>query len=583
MEPYLDPDHTPLWLVVAFQILLDIRTTLGRYHPTALNDLKEYADEMNCVFRKNVRHVTELAEKTGPTVPSWTSRLVRSINKCMQLDNFTTHLKKELKWKSKDDAMCHHQTIMGLADFYLLKTNMLLCGMQSWWMEDIHLSFTDATIQLHESIMPAALLYIQMRQDKLVGAWRDMDFVISTRAYEMSLCRKNSWKMDIYPDVNMLFEAFRFHFEHADKPCDRRMHSLNPRYVSNLFTWYDRRISETTMRMLVDRYVEVDRVNGPLEDAMCRNKAHNLLRSLEVVKITRYMQEELASFDWFNMYDTCQKFFDSLRETLRQSFSAFESKSPSRSCPTTGPSSLDENSGSGLSRTLPLERNHLSYTSPTTNPSSVGEDSDSCSSHTVQMEDDDSSSLDALYYLVFADDPQRGQANMILAALCFNPLYMSNYTIPNREYMIERWGNGIVRHAHKLGVSLTSAADVLQRVVLQNGGHDENVRGSGAWLWKRQRLRAAKPEGPFGECSYMRNARWCYGGAHLYRTGAESYTLQGWDRYHEFVKPFEHELQGDYRNPKWWLRQSENVETDNREETRSSSDEGEEYEKEDAG
>lgn len=353
---------------------------------------------------------------------------------------------------------------------------------------------------------------------------------------------------------------------HRDELFCQGKCSLNSRYVSNLFECYTTNQSYIpqpgvpieTMAEVVDRAIlEVESIRDGMKNHVCSNDNPNVHLSLEMVKLACYFQEELVSFNWFNMYDTCQKFFDGLRQTLSQNFRAFESKSSSRLPPTTGPSrlgdnldagssrtlqmenndpscpqptigprSLDENSDSCSSHTLRMENDDPSYSPSTTRRSRLGEDSDSCSSHKLKVENDDSSSLDALYYLIFADDPQRGHENMILAALCFDASCMPQYTISKREYMIERWAGGITKHANELGVSLKSAADVLQRVVLQDGGHTANIRDSGAALWKRQRLRAVNPEGPNGGCSYMRNKRWCWNGPQLYRNATEAYTYQ---------------------------------------------------------
>ncbi|KAI0450446.1 hypothetical protein F5B21DRAFT_528935, partial [Xylaria acuta] len=471
-EPYLDFKRIPLWLVVSFQILVDIREVLGRYSPTALDDLKENADDIESLFRKNMKHATAQARRETDPKYEWPGfKLPQMIKKCIRQDNFA---KKEIDVlggieRVPDGRIRQHRG--RVPDFFLLKTNPLLCGMQSFWMEHMHLSFVSSTVKLHESIMPAALLYISMRQLGLVCMWNDMEFVVRTRGPEMLQYRPDYWELYDAVKKSTIFNSFNSYFLNADEPPDLRKYCLTSRYVSDLFKCYAAHetyipqlgVPTETMSELINRVYPLEDWKKQIKNDVCRNGPPDVVSLLSAVTTACHLDEELASFDWFNMHDTCQEFFHSLRQILGQNyFNAFESEPPSPPSPTTGLTGL-------------------------------GDSSNSSSGYTPQTLSDDASSLDALYYLIFADDPDRRHENMILAALFISASRMTSCTIPNKEYMTERWADGIKRHSKELGISLRSAAPVLERLIVEDG--DVNIVDSAVKLRKRQKLRTKMPEG----------------------------------------------------------------------------------------
>ncbi|KAI8944413.1 hypothetical protein F4801DRAFT_217584 [Xylaria longipes] len=497
LEPYHDFAHIPLWLVVSLQILVDIREVLGRHSPTALHDFKEYADDMAFIFRNDIKHATTDAQ---------TRDTLQSIENCIRRKNYA-----KMKIDSSDgDLRVFGNTIrqhMGsICEFFLLRSNPLLCGMQSWWMEERRLYSVSSAVKLHEAILPTALLYIQMRKLGLVSMWHDMEFVIRTRGPEMLPYAPDYWGPYYFPDNTALFHSFNSYFINTDEPPGLRKLCLNSRYTSDLFACYAKNgtyrpnlgVPIEVIGDVVNRVYHCEGWRIPIKHEVCRNDVPNLLSSLHAVTAARHLHDELVSFNWFSMHNTCQKFFDSLKQTLEQNFSAFESKSTFLLSTTIGFTSLGENSKSG-------------------------------SSYASQIANDDTLSLDALYYLVFADDPDRRHENMILASLCLDASEMSRYKIPNREYMTERWADGITRHANKLGISLQSAATVLQRLIVEDG--DVNITHSARRLWKRQKWRVQIPAAREDMNKRFLNKRHCWRGPPLHRNPTEAYKPEGWDRY----------------------------------------------------
>ncbi|KAF2970686.1 hypothetical protein GQX73_g2935 [Xylaria multiplex] len=152
-------------------------------------------------------------------------------------------------------------------------------------------------------------------------------------------------------------------------------------------------------------------------------KPVNTLRILSLVRAARYLDEMLASFDLFGFHDICTKFFNQLRRLYRDKFDIFEK----------------EQSNSGL--------NYAPKTST-----------------------DDTFSLDALYYLTFAERPDKRIDNMILASLCFDIDTMRAFDLPtNEKFLCETWGDGIIRHAKELDISLESAATILRPLIKEEG------------------------------------------------------------------------------------------------------------------
>ncbi|KAI0419221.1 hypothetical protein F5X98DRAFT_385054 [Xylaria grammica] len=165
-EHYLDPNKIPLWLTVSFQICADISLVLGRYSPTALDDLKENGENKAALFSNYVSHVTTQSrrQKGEDSLPRFLST-VRYLAKCVRNDNYAKATTKNTLLEDPHIGFSPHEL------------HPLLCGMQSWWLEQRYRSFQFWAVKLNESITPAALLYVSMRKLGLVGRWMDMECV----------------------------------------------------------------------------------------------------------------------------------------------------------------------------------------------------------------------------------------------------------------------------------------------------------------------------------------------------------------------------------------------------------------------
>ncbi|KAI0184363.1 hypothetical protein EV127DRAFT_505107 [Xylaria flabelliformis] len=537
-EHYFNFEHIPLWLVISFQILVDVRETLGSYSPTALDDLEEYSYDMDILFRKKMEHAgTEEKMKKNQSLAYALSKFVLNIQNCIKKDDYAEREINLLRAvPGAGVAIRKHRG--RTSNLFLLKTNLLLCGMQSWKMERTNVRLVDFIIKLHESIMPAALLYLAMRKLGLIDMWYDMEFVLHTRGPEILSYAEDCWGPYYYPDDATLFNTLKLYFINADKPPGLRNFYLGDRYVSNLFNLYGWHntykplfgIPADTICEMVNRIYHREDWKFWMKNDVCSMYPPNVLMSLYVVTSACHLDEELASFDWHNMHDTCQKFFDNLRQTLLDSFfSEFGSISRPPPPSAVGPSDLND-SDTGDSASDVFDSNESPIPGSVTPPSSI---------HALAMASDDSVSLDALYYLIFADDPERHQENMILAALCLNASEISHCKIPNREYMIEKWADGIKEHAEELGISLLLARDVLQQLISKDedvpmSDGDVHMSNAAVRLWKRHRLRTEIPEGASAAQKDFRNKTWLHRGPPLHRNATENHKPQTWDRYEEW-------------------------------------------------
>ncbi|KAI0912527.1 hypothetical protein F4823DRAFT_559856 [Ustulina deusta] len=431
-----DPDFKmgimPLWLTVTFQIYADIRLTLGRYSPTAVEDLKEHSRNRIELFSKYLSRtntekgqITELEERHNVQAKNHLFTTIQLVAKCINKDNYIRAIKRrsglgELEFIKK---YCE------LPEFYFLEQGPALCGMQSWWIEQQYRIFEYHALKLHEAILPAALLYVSMRR---------LGLIVMTRGADILHPMHHRWEhYEIWPDRLRVNMSINMHFAslYAQPPV-RYHHNPLARYLAGLFTLYfapnprEFRLyssgppSANTLRRIIRRvypYPHVAWREKAIHDLREKNIT-NIFEVLYLVSTARYFDESMACFDWFSMHDTCKKFLDCLRDKYMESYKAYLNKDPF----------------SGSNRPPGDESNGLG-------------------------------SLIALFSILFKEPSDRGTENLIMASLCIDPHATQSYDIQDIKHFFERWGDGIIWHMGELGISLESAAAVFQPLVEQEG------------------------------------------------------------------------------------------------------------------
>ncbi|KAI1348263.1 hypothetical protein F5Y01DRAFT_217987 [Xylaria sp. FL0043] len=293
--------------------------------------------------------------------------------------------------------------------------------MQLWWLEQRYRNFQYCVVELHWSIIPAALLYVSMRGRGLDCRWDDMDFVLITRGQDILQMSDHRWE-DYHrcPGKTRVKASFKSHFDYWYKRAGplNLVRNLAGRFFGSLLVHYlnstsqnakpSERPSNETLDSITDRvypypYLYLrEHVKRRLN--LGKNEVINVLEVLNLVSAARHHDEMLASFDWFRMHDSCEEFFRRLRQKYMESF----------------PSPPSENDGS--TRTY----------------------------------------SDVLYQLLFPNTSKRGAENMILAALCVDPHAARGYDIPDSKSSLDKWDEDIVKPIKNLDISLESAAAVLQ-------------------------------------------------------------------------------------------------------------------------
>lgn len=167
----LKGQRTPLWLTVAFQVLIDITATLGKYSPSAADDLRKEATIHHSRFSDNLRHRTSRLslKMEGQDMPRVFDVLL-GIEKCIIKSEPG---KQRGRSGSEDDALSGASRPQ--PGLFLIEINPLLCGMQAYWLEREYRNFKLWAVKLHESIVPAALLYMAARKMGKIGYWCDME------------------------------------------------------------------------------------------------------------------------------------------------------------------------------------------------------------------------------------------------------------------------------------------------------------------------------------------------------------------------------------------------------------------------
>ncbi|KAI0099056.1 hypothetical protein GGR51DRAFT_576445 [Nemania sp. FL0031] len=186
-EPYL-VGEIPLWLVISFQIWLDILTQLGGYSPTALQDLQEQAQDCVSLWRTHLGHAA-LEKARLEFELSYLSTIIRISKSRVIEDGFKKKI-QDAQYKfaklgfagvPKEDAEGRDKLLtveIPSEKFFFLKDHPLLCGMQSWWLEQQYRHFEWRAVNLHEAISPACLLHYSMCMSGFVKpkAWLDMRY-----------------------------------------------------------------------------------------------------------------------------------------------------------------------------------------------------------------------------------------------------------------------------------------------------------------------------------------------------------------------------------------------------------------------
>ncbi|KAI0404414.1 hypothetical protein F4802DRAFT_227214 [Xylaria palmicola] len=413
-EHYEDPERIPFSVSLSFQIWLDITETLFGYSPNVTADIrreKDFRQALYCdySFRRCPSLATETRSELAHAVRilngnAILKRNVQSILKYLNMDNFARKTCIEME---KAGHACSVDI-----DFLFHEKNPLMSGMYVLTLEEFYRRFEASAVKLHESIMPAALLYSSMRELGVVDLWPDMEFAIKTWGNAIFACELDDWETGSV-DNALIFKSYQDFFPNIYRPDVRK--------VPHPFPSYRPFPAEEPVEASAADFNEgmVAMINRifPHENArnVLREKGNNLLWQMDLMKAARYQDEILANFDWFMMHDVCTKFFDSLRERYRDNFKSYE-----RDCSATDGS-------------------------------------------------DAPTSLNALFFLLFWEGSKEGIENMVLSAFCFNPSKISCYDIKNLNYMTERWSDDMTMYAAKLDISIESAGAVFNGLIASEG------------------------------------------------------------------------------------------------------------------
>ncbi|CAJ2513731.1 Uu.00g018500.m01.CDS01 [Anthostomella pinea] len=159
--PELEDDipNIPLWLIISFQILLDIRHELQEDLQKGFNQLKEFSKIMIRDIRKRPLNDDSFD-------------IIRFVGKCVDKDAFS----KLLRETSNQGVAGGNRE----PEHYLLKNHPLLCGMQAFWMQQ---KWRSAVAQIIDRswLIPAMYLYMGLRLEGLVDVWDDMEHVINVQ------------------------------------------------------------------------------------------------------------------------------------------------------------------------------------------------------------------------------------------------------------------------------------------------------------------------------------------------------------------------------------------------------------------
>ncbi|KAI1170525.1 hypothetical protein F4777DRAFT_110018 [Nemania sp. FL0916] len=229
---YMDIQRIPIFLAVTLQVWIDIRVTLGNCSPNWFGDLQEQGEETVSLMRSGLKHATSQMRKEteNNTMPDVYATL-GAIAKRVRNDNFTKNL------LALRQPWLHME---GPPPFTFLKHQPFLCGMQSWWLEQQYRKFVAWAVKIHESIAPAALLYLAIRDMGWCGPWPDMDFVLQTRGREIVHLKKHTYQLGKYPHLYEIPSFFQSQFNRrrahkAEAPSESL---LLTRFMSGVFKYF---------------------------------------------------------------------------------------------------------------------------------------------------------------------------------------------------------------------------------------------------------------------------------------------------------------------------------------------------------
>jgi hypothetical protein len=167
---------TPLWLVFAMQMLLDIRRILGNDTSEAFQELQATGQRVTAV----IRHYFQFSRNHGTQRENWHKdndpqivKFVGFVSVWINQDLISKAVRKQSKQSPEEQGI-------ELSPFFLMKQHPLLCGSLVYWL---NLSLQEVGISLanaYDSILSAAHLYNAARQSNLLAiSWPDMDYIIS--------------------------------------------------------------------------------------------------------------------------------------------------------------------------------------------------------------------------------------------------------------------------------------------------------------------------------------------------------------------------------------------------------------------
>lgn len=107
---------------------------------------------------------------------------------------------------------------------------------------------------------------------------------------------------------------------------------------------------------------------------------------------------------------------------------------------------------------------------------------------------------------MFADISDKRIENLILAALCFEPAPLSSFELPDREYLVDRWKEGILEHMSALDISIQSAAKVLQSKIEEEGDLELEQAAEKQRMYHKQRIPV--PRKHLEKFKYIQSRKW---------------------------------------------------------------------------
>ncbi|KAI1436299.1 hypothetical protein GGR50DRAFT_239357 [Xylaria sp. CBS 124048] len=455
-----NPKKIPLWITIALQLSVDIGGVLAGYYPTALADLKNNSEYLVSLIQKHQGHAaTRLARRVDSENMPCYFELPRLLVRCLLTDNWGKRVLERGQANPRNLPLAEDHRPPELQaeataewrpipNNLLLRQHPLLCGMQLWWAEQTYRRFAHWAVQLHHSIQPAAFLYLSMRENKELNyEWWDMDYVLKFRFMDILPFARSHWDwvdgLPDYFDINMAIDKTLKDIyepgqeEEARSPWkEKATDRSNPpdQFFADLFQPYidfDAKsadmpvpppIRPATILNIIDNVYSNDAWRDGIRTSLYLETDNpNLLGMLDLVLVTRSLDEQLASFDWFLMQDICEDFFAKLRQEYRKRFDELYAKIDN------GTSNVDI------------------------------------------------FALDVLYYITFPEASDKAVENVILVGMIIEPTDLVTYTLPSITYLIDWCQDEIPRLVKELGMTVESAASVLRSCLEAERGAQASI------------------------------------------------------------------------------------------------------------